>query len=100
MPPETPVISAVVMQHQEMAATLHGQRTVLVDAPHARLRPLGRLDERLRAHVDGLSIAGPAGTRLCGHASKYLTLLQPGSPLFDTAAPTWRQQRRIAEMAP
>ncbi|ARN20657.1 TIGR02270 family protein [Piscinibacter gummiphilus] len=68
MPPETPVIPAVVMQHQDMAATLYGQRAVLLDAPHARLHQLARLDERLRAHVDGLSIAGPAGTRFCEEA--------------------------------
>ena len=29
-------------------------------------------------------------------AAEYLTLLTPGTPLFNTAAPTWRQQRLLA----
>jgi uncharacterized protein (TIGR02270 family) len=32
-------------------------------------------------------------------AAHYLCLLQPGTPLFNTSAPAWRQQRLLAEMA-
>jgi len=31
-------------------------------------------------------------------AAEYLTLLTPGTPLFNTAAPTRRQQRLLAAM--
>jgi uncharacterized protein (TIGR02270 family) len=32
-------------------------------------------------------------------AAHYLCLLRPGTPLFNTAAPAWRQQRLLASMA-
>jgi uncharacterized protein (TIGR02270 family) len=32
-------------------------------------------------------------------AAQYLCLLDPGTPLFNTSAPAWRQQKRLAEMA-
>jgi uncharacterized protein (TIGR02270 family) len=32
-------------------------------------------------------------------AAHYLCLLQPGTPLFNTSAPAWRQQRLLAQMA-
>jgi uncharacterized protein (TIGR02270 family) len=31
-------------------------------------------------------------------AAEYLCLLQPGTPLFNVAAPAWRQQRLLAQM--
>jgi len=31
-------------------------------------------------------------------AALYLSLLQPGTPLFNTSAPAWRQQRWLAKM--
>lgn len=31
-------------------------------------------------------------------AAEYLCLLQPGTPLFNVAAPTWRQERLLAQM--
>lgn len=31
-------------------------------------------------------------------AAEWLCLLQPGTPLFNTAAPAWRQQRWLAQM--
>jgi uncharacterized protein (TIGR02270 family) len=31
-------------------------------------------------------------------AALYLSLLQPGTPLFNTSAPAWRQQRLLAKM--
>jgi uncharacterized protein (TIGR02270 family) len=31
-------------------------------------------------------------------AAEYLCLLQPGTPLFNVAAPSWRQERQLAQM--
>jgi uncharacterized protein (TIGR02270 family) len=31
-------------------------------------------------------------------AAEYLCLMKPGTPLFNTAAPAWRQQRLLAQM--
>jgi hypothetical protein len=31
-------------------------------------------------------------------AAIYLCLLKPGTPLFNCAAPAWRQQRLLAQM--
>ena len=31
-------------------------------------------------------------------AAHYLCLLEPGTPLFNTSAPAWRQQRLLAAM--
>jgi len=33
------------------------------------------------------------------HAAEYLCLLRPGTPLFNIAAPAWRQKRLLAQMA-
>jgi uncharacterized protein (TIGR02270 family) len=32
-------------------------------------------------------------------AARHLCLLEPGTPLFNTSAPAWRQQRLLAQMA-
>jgi uncharacterized protein (TIGR02270 family) len=32
-------------------------------------------------------------------AAHYLCLLEPGTPMFNTSAPAWRQQRRLAKIA-
>jgi uncharacterized protein (TIGR02270 family) len=56
-------LPVIVGQHLEAAMHLHGTRQLLLDAPHARLHQLARLDERLLAHLDGLAIAGEAGLR-------------------------------------
>jgi uncharacterized protein (TIGR02270 family) len=55
----------VVQQHAEEAAVLRHVRSVLVRAPHVRLLQLGRLDERIAAHLDGLAVSGRHGTALC-----------------------------------
>jgi hypothetical protein len=31
-------------------------------------------------------------------AAQYLCLLRPGTPLFNAAAPAWRQKRRLDQM--
>jgi uncharacterized protein (TIGR02270 family) len=58
-------IPAVVQQHADDSASLRHVRSVLVRAPHVGLLGLSRLDERIAAHLDGLSVSGAYGTRLC-----------------------------------
>ena len=58
-------VPAVIRQHAEDAAVLRGMRSVLVRAPHVRLLQLGRLDERLAAHLDGLREGGQASREVC-----------------------------------
>ena len=45
--------------------------------------------------VDVLKKGHQRQRRLAAH---YLCLLEPGTPLFNTSAPAWRQQRLLAEM--
>lgn len=65
---DRPPIPVVVMQHVEEAAHLRHVRSVLVRAPHVRLLHLGRLDERIAAHLDGIAVAGEHGTGLAQQA--------------------------------
>lgn len=62
--PTARVILPVVLQHAEEAAMLRHVRSVLVRAPHVRLLQLGRLDERIAAHLDGLMVAGDQGAAI------------------------------------
>lgn len=57
-------VPVVVQQHAEEAAMLRHVRSVLVRAPHVGLLHLGRLDERIAAHLDGLAVAGRHGDAL------------------------------------
>ncbi len=59
-----PIIASVVSQHVEEAAHLRLVRSVLVRAPHVGLLQLGRIDERIAAHLDGVRVAGEGGTGL------------------------------------
>ena len=47
---------------------LRSTRTHLVSAPRVKLLHLGRLDERLAAHLDGVALAGDFGARLANAA--------------------------------
>lgn len=58
-----PPIPAIVEQHAEESAVLRYQRSVLVRAPHVHLRQLRRLDDRIAAHLDGLTVAGDFGAK-------------------------------------
>lgn len=58
----------MVQQHAEEAALLRQVRSNLVRAPHVRLNQLRRLDDRIAAHLDGLTVAGEAGTA-CSQAA-------------------------------
>ena len=82
MPLQRPIIPAIVSQHLEDAASLRSVRSVLVRAPHVKLLQLGRADERLLAHLDGLSVAGDEG-----YAMAQAALEVPGvGQLFVVAA--------------
>ena len=61
----SPYVLPVINQHAEESAVLRNVRSVLVVAPHVKLRHLRRLDDRLAAHLDGLAVAGEFGWRLC-----------------------------------
>ncbi len=75
-------ISIVVQQHADEAAHLRATRSFLVRAPHAGLLHLARLDERIAAHLDGLSVAGAPGREICTAA-----LASPGpGELFAAAS--------------
>ncbi len=55
-----PIVS-MLDQHAEEAAFLALLRDYAVCAPHYDLEELAELDQRIEAHLDGLSIAGQAG---------------------------------------
>lgn len=57
-------VPAVVQQHAEDAAMLHNTLSFLVSAPHVKLHQLRMLDDRLAAHLDGLTVAGEFGSIL------------------------------------
>jgi uncharacterized protein (TIGR02270 family) len=57
-------VPIVIQQHHEVTVSLRHTRSVLVRAPHPRLNRLARLDERIAASLDGLSLAGGEGERL------------------------------------
>jgi uncharacterized protein (TIGR02270 family) len=52
------VLAPVVQQHAEDAAVLHSIRSNLITAAHVKLTHIRRFDDRVAAHLDGLSIAG------------------------------------------
>ncbi len=63
-----PALDIVVQQHAEEAALLRHSRSTLVRAPHVGLLMLGRHDERIEAHLDGLHVAGERGKALLQQA--------------------------------
>ena len=54
-------IPFVLAQHVESAGTLWLQRRLLTGSAGAKLHHVGRFDERLSAHLDGLAVAGEDG---------------------------------------
>ena len=90
---QRPIIPAVVSQHLEDACSLRAVRSVLVRAPHVKLLHLGRADERLAAHLDGLSVAGDDGVRLSQAA-----LEEPNVGALFVAAVLAIQRRDMAQM--
>ena len=61
-----PCIPAVLEQHAEDAVVVHAARTALVCASHAKLHQLGRFDERVAAHMDGLVVAEGSAQGIVG----------------------------------
>lgn len=72
---ERPVIPVVLSQHAEDALVIHATRTAHTRDPHVKLEQLGRFDERLAAHLDGLAVAGDAARAFV-------------DPLFETPSPS------------
>lgn len=62
---------------------LRHQRTALVRAPHIGLLMLGRHDQRIAAHLDGLAVAGAAGAL---HAAAVLDEGIPGAAAGEAFA--------------
>jgi uncharacterized protein (TIGR02270 family) len=58
------IVPAIVQQHVDDAAALASNRLRLVTAPYATLRHLDDFDRRLRAHFEGLRLAGEEGWAL------------------------------------
>jgi uncharacterized protein (TIGR02270 family) len=54
----SPPVASIIRQHAEDTAVLHGIRTTLIVAPHVKLKHIRRFDDRLAAHLDGLTVAG------------------------------------------
>jgi uncharacterized protein (TIGR02270 family) len=66
-----PAIAAIMQQHLEDAAILHAARTALTAAPHVKLLHLGRFDERLAAHLDGIAVGGADASALADAALEF-----------------------------
>jgi uncharacterized protein (TIGR02270 family) len=77
------VLETVVRQHAEEATMLRHQRTELVRAPHIGLLMLSRHDKRIAAHLEGLAVAGAAGTL---HAAAVLEESIPGAAAGEAFA--------------
>lgn len=60
-----PIVTAILAQHVEEASFLWFQRGMAVGAPNVFLHELGRQDDRILAHMDGVRIAGQAGLQAC-----------------------------------
>src|SRR5882672_5977101 len=76
-----PVVPDALAQRLDDCVALRETRSVLVRSAHATLVQLAQLDERLRAHLDGLHAAGESGARLADEA-----LAKPGVGTAFTAA--------------
>jgi uncharacterized protein (TIGR02270 family) len=61
---DRPVVPVILAQHAEDAVVIHTTRTAHTRDPHVKLEQLGRFDERLAAHLDGLNVAGEAARSL------------------------------------
>jgi uncharacterized protein (TIGR02270 family) len=64
----------IIAQHADDAAILYSIRSRLVAAPHVKLKHIDRFDQRLSAHLDGLTVAGGSAW------SALNSMLAPASP--------------------
>jgi uncharacterized protein (TIGR02270 family) len=60
-----PALSSIVSQHAAEAIGLGGRRRAVLRGTRTTLQSLAHYDERLEAHLDGLSIAGECGRVYC-----------------------------------
>ncbi|MBX3622954.1 MAG: TIGR02270 family protein [Rhizobacter sp.] len=88
-----PINPIVVSQHVEDAASLRAVREVLVAAPHVKLLHLGRTDERLAAHLDGLAVAGADAVQMARAG-----LATPGIGQVFTCAVLAIEQRDMGQV--
>ena len=58
-------IPHIIQQHAEESAILHNIRLQQVGASHVKLHHLRRIDDRIAAHLDGLTVAGSYGSSVC-----------------------------------
>jgi len=72
----TTIIPSVVEEHAEEAVGLYASRSALASAANVKIRDLLRFDERLAAHLDGLSVAGEKSWTACEAA---LEVPSPGA---------------------
>jgi len=86
-----PIVADIVIQHVDEAVALRATRSTLVRAPVVRVPELARADERLRAHIDGIHVAGEDGQGLA------LEALDPTSPstLFVAAIAAIERHDRV-----
>jgi hypothetical protein len=75
------IVETVIAQHAAEAAFLWLLREAACEQPQYRLKDLGKLDDRVEAHLDGLRIAGEEGWPVCAEA---LAMEEPGE-LFAAA---------------
>jgi uncharacterized protein (TIGR02270 family) len=101
---ERPPIPVVVMQHVEEAAHLRHVRSVLVRAPRVQWLQLGRLDERIAAHIDGVAVAAEYGVSLAQQAlerpGKGEVFLATVRAIEDRDSQRLDKLLAIAEVAP
>jgi uncharacterized protein (TIGR02270 family) len=60
-----PVIHAIVCQHAEALLDLYVLRSAATESGGVQLRDLSRVDKRIAAHIDGLSVAGDQAWPVC-----------------------------------
>ena len=83
-------ISIAVLQHVEESAVLRNIRSSLIEAPHVKLHHLRRFDDRLAAHLDGISVARDDGWTLC-----LAALQNPGTAELFVATVRAVEERRL-----
>ena len=83
------VLPAIVGEHFEEAASISVARVGLSKAPDVTLAQLGRSDDRLAAHLDGLSVAGEHAWPFCEAA-----LAAPSAGGLFTAAVRAIEERK------
>ena len=62
------ILESIVAQYAEEAGFLWSLREGAADAPHYDLKDLGKLDERIEAHLDGLRVNGEPAWELARKA--------------------------------